>query len=278
MAARQPWPRMPTAHADRAPSHRRCAPSTRSPWQIRLLMTFSRGTARSTCEWRPPAACVERLQAGQRLACSSAPTARARRPQQPLVRAAVRRSGAIGPKEFADRFFGIFGGCPGAADLFVQMALMVPAPERRLALLRLAEDVSGGSGGGGRLRLSSRGRCLWAVVQHALNITISHIRIPPFALHSRGCCRLRHWTSLSRPPRHLWRPSPARTRHQRPPTSSQWRVTAQRQQRRQRGGGGWRTLKGRSGRRTRGSMRTGAMRIARWAARRAGAGALRDPH
>ncbi|KAI8468759.1 MAG: hypothetical protein J3K34DRAFT_459699 [Monoraphidium minutum] len=49
-------------------------------------------------------------------------------------------TGVIAPLEFKDRFFAIFGRCPGAPDLFIQMALLVPSAPRRLALLQLAAD------------------------------------------------------------------------------------------------------------------------------------------
>lgn len=47
--------------------------------------------------------------------------------------------------EFADRFFGIFAAAPQqtADELFTQMVLLLPTPQRRLELLRLARNVSG---------------------------------------------------------------------------------------------------------------------------------------
>lgn len=46
--------------------------------------------------------------------------------------------------EFAERFFGIFAAVPQqtADELFLQMALVLPTPEKRLALLRHAQNVS----------------------------------------------------------------------------------------------------------------------------------------
>jgi hypothetical protein len=48
--------------------------------------------------------------------------------------------------EFADRFFGIFAAAPQqtAAELFLQMVLILPTPDRRLQLLRHAQNVSVG--------------------------------------------------------------------------------------------------------------------------------------
>jgi hypothetical protein len=62
------------------------------------------------------------------------------------------RTGVIGAREFTDRFFAIFGPLPGAEDLFIQMALLVPNGAKRLGLLQLARDVRRGArrGLGGR--------------------------------------------------------------------------------------------------------------------------------
>ena len=59
----------------------------------------------------------------------------------------ARRTGAIGPDEFRDRFFAIFGaaGSEVAEELFKEMAMMVPALPKRAALLARCRDVSGAS-------------------------------------------------------------------------------------------------------------------------------------
>lgn len=58
----------------------------------------------------------------------------------PLI---IYRTGAISAAEFSDRFFGIFAAVPAqlADELFIQMAFIVPQPNRRLELLRLARNV-----------------------------------------------------------------------------------------------------------------------------------------
>jgi hypothetical protein len=81
-------------------------------------------------------------------------------PDAPSPNAA--RTGAIGPREFRDRFFAIFGRCPGADDLFVQMALLVPSPPMRLALLQTAADVSTGGRERRRRRRGRGGRAVTA--------------------------------------------------------------------------------------------------------------------
>lgn len=65
------------------------------------------------------------------------------------------RTGAISAQEFCDRFFAIFGHCRGCEDLFVQMALLVPSPPKRLALLQMARDVGRFS------RIAAH--CMWGV-------------------------------------------------------------------------------------------------------------------
>jgi hypothetical protein len=46
--------------------------------------------------------------------------------------------------EFADRFFGIFAAAPQqvASELFLQMVLILPTADKRLQLLRHAQNVS----------------------------------------------------------------------------------------------------------------------------------------
>jgi hypothetical protein len=46
--------------------------------------------------------------------------------------------------EFADRFFGIFAAAPQqtTGELFIQMMLILPTPDKRLQLLRHAQNVS----------------------------------------------------------------------------------------------------------------------------------------
>jgi hypothetical protein len=51
----------------------------------------------------------------------------------------------FGPQELRERFLAIFSssGTPGVVDaLFVEMALLVPSPPKRAALLGLATNVS----------------------------------------------------------------------------------------------------------------------------------------
>eukprot|EP00883_Tetradesmus_obliquus_P007395 jgi/Sobl393_1/18013/SZX62610.1 len=52
-------------------------------------------------------------------------------------------TGAMPAAEFAERFFGIFAAVPQqtADELFLQMALVLPTPEKRLALLRHAQNA-----------------------------------------------------------------------------------------------------------------------------------------
>lgn len=54
------------------------------------------------------------------------------------------RTGAIPAQEFQDRFFSIFGSVEDAQLLYLQMALLVPNPAKRLQLLQLAPNVSSG--------------------------------------------------------------------------------------------------------------------------------------
>jgi hypothetical protein len=46
--------------------------------------------------------------------------------------------------EFADRFFSIFAAAPQqtAGELFIQMMLILSTPDKRLQLLRHAQNVS----------------------------------------------------------------------------------------------------------------------------------------
>lgn len=56
------------------------------------------------------------------------------------------RSRIIPAAEFADRFHSIFASTPGNVkhELFIQMALLLPQPAKRLELLKHAQNVSGG--------------------------------------------------------------------------------------------------------------------------------------
>jgi hypothetical protein len=56
----------------------------------------------------------------------------------------MSRTGAIPAQEFQDRFFSIFGSVEDAQLLYLQMALLVPNPAKRLQLLQLAPNVSSG--------------------------------------------------------------------------------------------------------------------------------------
>ncbi len=54
----------------------------------------------------------------------------------------TRRSGDIGAVEFRDRFISVYGHAGEVAErLFVDMAMLVPDPERRRQLLSLSPDV-----------------------------------------------------------------------------------------------------------------------------------------
>jgi hypothetical protein len=57
--------------------------------------------------------------------------------------AAACRTGVIPAPEFADRFFSIFTATPGSIrhELFMQLALLVPLPAKRLELLQHAQNV-----------------------------------------------------------------------------------------------------------------------------------------
>lgn len=59
------------------------------------------------------------------------------------------RTGVIPASEFADRFYSIFSSTPGSIrhELFLQMALLVPQPAKRLELLQHAANVSHAWGG-----------------------------------------------------------------------------------------------------------------------------------
>jgi hypothetical protein len=54
------------------------------------------------------------------------------------------RTGVIPATEFADRFFAIFGATPGNTrhELFMQLALLISQPAKRLELLQHAQNVS----------------------------------------------------------------------------------------------------------------------------------------
>jgi hypothetical protein len=56
------------------------------------------------------------------------------------------RTGVIPAPEFAERFYSVFAATPGNVrhELFMQLALLVPQPAKRLELLQQAQDVSGG--------------------------------------------------------------------------------------------------------------------------------------
>lgn len=55
------------------------------------------------------------------------------------------RTGVIPAPEFAERFFSVFAATPGNIrhELFMQLALLVPQPAKRLELLQQAQNVSG---------------------------------------------------------------------------------------------------------------------------------------
>jgi hypothetical protein len=101
---------------------------------------------------RPPPPCARAQGTCLSARCRPAPAFSACLPS--------RRTGQIDARELRDRFLGIYGDEAAAQQLFVEMALLVPSPARRLQLLQAAPNVSRCTGGGGGVGWAGLvGRC-----------------------------------------------------------------------------------------------------------------------